>query len=79
MSRDVYGEARALGVAVWDAGHPSWSQRIDDDIAGGAVATEILMALHHTLGGLLELEPTLQPELRDRAAELRTAIARTLR
>ena len=76
---DVYADARALAADLGDAGQPSWSQRIEDAIAGGAVATEILMALHWTLGELLAQEPTLKPRLRARAAGVRREIGSALR
>jgi hypothetical protein len=78
VARDVYGEARALGVEVWDAGHPDWSKRIDDVVAGGATATEILMGLRWTLGELLDQVPDLEAGLRGRVESLRGEIGTIL-
>lgn len=78
MARDVYGEARALGVEIWDAGHPEWSRRIDDAVAGGATSTEILMALRWTFGELLRQIPDLSDDLRMRIDSLRAEIGTML-
>lgn len=78
MARDVYGEARALGVEVWDAGHPDWSKRIDDVVAGGATATEILMGLRWTFGELLDQVRDLPDDLRARIESLRAEIGTIL-
>lgn len=78
MARDLYGEARALGVALWDAGLSSWAERIDQIVLGGATASEILMGLRWTLSELLAKEPALDAELRDRATELHGALDRAL-
>jgi hypothetical protein len=76
--QDLYGVARALGVELWDAGHPEWSRRIDDIVAGGATGTEILMGLRGLLGELLGEVPALPAGLRRRIASLRHDIADTL-
>ena len=74
MARDVYAVARALGTEVGDAGHPEWSERIDDIVAGGATATEILMGLRWSLGELLDQVPGLPDDLGGRITSLRDEI-----
>ena len=79
MAHDLYGEARSLGVALWDAGHATWSARIDDVLRGGATPTEILMRLRWTLDSLVEAQPGLTPELWDQVRETRSALDAALR
>jgi hypothetical protein len=74
---DVYGEARALGTALWDAGHPEWARRIDDAVSEGFTASEILM---HVRMILKQVEQTgdLPKELRKRAGGLAREVDRLL-
>lgn len=78
MNFDPYVEARALGADLGQAGREDWETRIDNAIAGGATATEILMALRWTLAELVKTEPQLPPELIATAGELESGIARLL-
>jgi hypothetical protein len=78
MTRDLYAEARALGSDLADAGSSEWDSRIDDAIASGATATEILMALHWTLDECMTRETRLDPVLKERVASLEKEIGRVL-
>jgi hypothetical protein len=78
VARDLYAEARAVGVEIWDAGHPDWSRRIDDVVAGGATASEILMGLRWTFGEALQQLPDLDRGLRGRIESLRGEISAAL-
>jgi hypothetical protein len=67
MTRDYYGEARALGADLWEAGYKQWADKIDSVVEGGSTATEILMGLRWTLSQLLASEPGLPSDLSMRA------------
>jgi hypothetical protein len=79
MSRDYYGEARALGADLWEAGYRQWADKIDSVIDGGSTATEILMGLRWTLSQLLVSEPGLPSELSTRADTVHREIDSALR
>lgn len=73
------GEARALGVRVWDAGWPEWSRRIDESVASGATSSEILMGVRWTLGQMVAEEPEIPRELSRDAEKLAKRIGKALR
>lgn len=78
MTRDYYGESRALAADLSEAGRQQWADEIDLVIASGSTATEILMGIRWTLSQLLTSEPDLPAELTERAADLRDGIDQVL-
>ena len=78
MSKDLYAEASALAGNLADAGHSEWERRIHNAIAGGATATEILMALRWTLSEMLLRDEGIRDSLRDNASRLRNELDQAL-
>lgn len=74
----LYAEVRALASALSDAGFPAWADRIEDMIAVGSTATEILMGLRWVLGELLAQEKQLPSPLRAGAVDLEREISEIL-
>ena len=72
MHPDVYGEAYELADALASAGLGSRAHEINDAIAGGCTATEILLRLRRALADA-ETDP-LDDDLRARIARLRRHI-----
>jgi hypothetical protein len=46
---DYYAQAREIASALSESGHPEWSNQIEEAIAGGSTATEILMRIRFVL------------------------------
>lgn len=73
MVNDPYAEARAIAKMLRLQQRHEWSSKIEDIIAGGSTATEILMGLRWILGELLRDEP-LDGATATRARELEKAV-----
>jgi hypothetical protein len=78
MTRDYYGEGRALAADLWEVGYKQWADRIDFAIESGSTATEILMSIRWALSRLLASEPGLPADLLKRAAGLHGEIESAL-
>ncbi|MCP4546600.1 MAG: hypothetical protein GY835_09070 [bacterium] len=70
--RDYYEEAHQLSRLLADEGLEDWARRIEEAIAGGFTASEILMALRWQSQQLQGARPSLSREVRHR---LRTFLA----
>lgn len=79
MTRDYYGESRALGADLWEAGYKEWADKLDAVVQSGSTATEILMGIRWTLVQLISSHPNLPEELSARVADLEREISATLR
>jgi hypothetical protein len=79
VTRDYYGEARALGADLWEAGFKEWADKIESVIQSGSTATEILMGIRWTLGQMTSSESGLPASLFRRAVDLEQGIAGALR
>jgi hypothetical protein len=79
VTRDYYGEGRALGADLWEAGYKEWADKIDSVIQSGSTATEILMGMRWTLGQMLIAQETLPVQLAERARDLEQEINKALR
>ncbi len=75
---DYYAEARAIASCLFEQGESYWSGKIEDAIAGGATATEILMRLRFTLRDLLEADVVASDD-KARARSLIRQLGRVLR
>jgi hypothetical protein len=51
---DYYVEVRSIATRLFERGEFDWSERIEDAIAGGSTATEILMRVRSCLRELLD-------------------------
>jgi hypothetical protein len=79
VTRDYYGESRALGADLWEAGYKEWADKLDTAIQSGSTATEILMAIRWTLAQLTSSHLGLPDELSARAADLEREISNALK
>lgn len=78
MVSDPYDEARRIAQTLRSKGLTDWSSKIDDAIAGGATATEILMGLRWLMRELLQ-QGELSEDLRLQVNELTLALDALLR
>ena len=79
MAHDLYADARSTGLALRDAGHATWSSRLDDMLLAGATPTEILTGLRSVLDSLLETQLGFTPGPVRQARETRAAVDAALR
>ena len=83
MARDYYEEARSLAneIRVSAAALADWADKIEDVIANGYTASQILMGLRFQIQAMLADEQSiaLSSPLSERAVELSNAIDEALR
>jgi len=73
MVNDPYEQARILAQRLKAQGLDDWARKINDIVAGGSTATEILMGLRWATGELLrlnKLDEATQSELHQLQATL---------
>ena len=74
MPRDYYNDAEEVAERLREQGEALWGDKLTRAIEEGFTATEILMALRHELGELLERGPGLDGATQHLAASLRSDI-----
>lgn len=74
MARDYYADAHEIAERLAEAGEYAWSDRIEQVIAAGFTATEILMGIQVQLGLLLDSDATLSAGTRELIIDLRRSI-----
>lgn len=70
MAQDYYQDANTLAETLRSEGLVEWSRALEDAMAAGSTATEILMALRWVTNELLSEGPSLSFIARKRAKAL---------
>jgi hypothetical protein len=75
---DHYAACHELAACLQVESLPEWHERLENAIADGATATEILMAIRFILRDLLGRSPTMTKSTKDRANTLLTEVDKSL-
>lgn len=78
MVRDYYADAHEIAKRLAESGQHEWSKRIDQVIAEGYTATEILMGIQFQLDELVGSDAELSEGIRALAIHLRRSIQEAL-
>lgn len=78
MARDYYADAHEIAERLAESGQHEWSERIEQVIAEGYTATEILMGIQFQLGELVGSDAELSDDTRALAMDLRQSIQEAL-
>jgi hypothetical protein len=78
MARDYYADAHEIAERLAESGQHEWCDRIEQVIAEGYAATEILMGIQFQLGELLGSDAVLSDDTRELAVNLRQSIQEAL-
>lgn len=78
MPRNYYADAHEIAERLAESGQHEWSERIEQVIAEGYTATEILMGIQFQLGELVSSDAALSDDTRALAVDLRQSIQEAL-